>query len=416
MGNGEQTTVTEKQTTEQITEQITEQTTEHTTENETDPSEVENSGIVSSNIYYADKLRFMFASSIKPSITLADEKGTVHTLAVEPYTVNGEQYTYNGYPVWISAGGVPLHNISKRITVTVGEQTQTYSVLEYLYTRLYVSENVTQSQRNMYEQLIKYANSADVVINGVGQSSIGSEYLVKVTNGTLDCVTDSDLYLANDTPFANISSNIEISEGKTLAWQVRVTENGVTETETYSDEQIRTLAITGHTVVTAIEVDEDVPEPLPVWTLVTDASQLSVGDKIIITAADYDFALSTVQNNNNRGQTEIVKNNGILVSPSDTVQIITLEQGAKEGTFALYTGDAGYLCAASSSSNYLRTKKALDANSSWSISISGDGAATIVAQGSYSRNYLKYNKGSKLFACYSSTSTMQSVSIYVLVE
>ena len=38
-----------------------------------------------------------------------------------------------------------------------------------------------------------------------------------------------------------------------------------------------------------------------VWTLVTDASTLAVGDKVIVVANGSNVALSTTQNNNNRG-------------------------------------------------------------------------------------------------------------------
>lgn len=42
-------------------------------------------------------------------------------------------------------------------------------------------------------------------------------------------------------------------------------------------------------------------------TLITDASTLTVGDKVIIAAKDSDFALSTNQKSNNRGQAAVEK-------------------------------------------------------------------------------------------------------------
>ena len=41
------------------------------------------------------------------------------------------------------------------------------------------------------------------------------------------------------------------------------------------------------------------------WDLVTDASTLKTGDQIVIVANDYNYALSTTQNNNNRGQASV---------------------------------------------------------------------------------------------------------------
>lgn len=141
------------------------------------------------------------------------------------------------------------------------------------------------------------------------------------------------------------------------------------------------------------------------WELVTDASSLAAGDEIIIAAADYDYALGSTQNNNNRSAAPIVKSSdksSLSVDPDETVQVITLTAGSKSGSFGLHT-DSGYLYAASSSKNYLRTQSNLDANSSWKITVS-NGTTSIVAQGSNTRNQLKYNanNGSPLFSCYSS--------------
>ena len=152
------------------------------------------------------------------------------------------------------------------------------------------------------------------------------------------------------------------------------------------------------------------------WELVTDASSLSAGDQIIIAASGTNYALSTTQNNNNRGVATIVKSSdkSLLEEPGDDVQIITLTAGTKSGTFGLYT-DSGYLFAASSSKNFLRTQSSLNANASWKITVSS-GVASIVAQGTYTHNQLKYNPngGTPIFSCYSSG--QQAVAIYKKVS
>lgn len=136
------------------------------------------------------------------------------------------------------------------------------------------------------------------------------------------------------------------------------------------------------------------------WTLVTDASELANGDVIVIVAASSDYALSTTQKANNRGQVAITKNADNTVTITNEVQQLTLGEGTTTGTFSLSTGD-GYLCAASSSSNYLRTNTILDANGSWTIAIASN-IATIKANGTNTHNLLKYNSSSKIFSCYSS--------------
>lgn len=139
-----------------------------------------------------------------------------------------------------------------------------------------------------------------------------------------------------------------------------------------------------------------------VWELVTDDTSLAAGDKVVIVAKDYEFALSATQGNNNRGQAAVTKNDDNTVAFGNDVQVLTLEAGSVENTFALNTGN-GYLYASSTSANQLKTQKTKDANASWNITIT-DGTASIVAQGANTRNTMQYNQSSSLFACYSSAS------------
>ena len=148
------------------------------------------------------------------------------------------------------------------------------------------------------------------------------------------------------------------------------------------------------------------------WQLVTNASDLKAGDKVIIVAKDYNYAMSTTQNNNNRGQASVTKS-GNTVTLGEGVQEFTLENGTVSGSFAFKVG-AGYIYAASNSNNYLKTETSKTGNSSWKITITS-GTASIVAQGTNSRKYMQYNQSSSLFACYSSAS-QKAIVIYKWVE
>lgn len=146
------------------------------------------------------------------------------------------------------------------------------------------------------------------------------------------------------------------------------------------------------------------------WNLVTDESSLTAGKEIVIVASESNNALSTTQNSNNRAQTSITKSaDKTTVEVGDAVQIITLEAGTVSDTFAFNVGD-GYLYAASSGSNYLRTQTTNDENSSWNITIA-DGIATIKAQGTNTRNWLRHNPSNSIFSCYASG--QKDVSIYM---
>ncbi|MCD7830067.1 MAG: hypothetical protein LUG58_06480, partial [Clostridiales bacterium] len=169
----------------------------------------------------------------------------------------------------------------------------------------------------------------------------------------------------------------------------------------------------------AMAAEEDETTTVSTYSKVTSVDNLSTGDTVIVVASDYDVALSTNQKSNNRGEIAITKSdNGSTVtatsttSDTDFVQELEVQTGNVDGTYALYTG-SGYLYAASSSSNYLKTETTLSGNSSWTITIEG-GVATLLAQGTNTRNWMRYNSGSSLFACYASDSSQKDISLYKL--
>ena len=152
------------------------------------------------------------------------------------------------------------------------------------------------------------------------------------------------------------------------------------------------------------------------YVLLTNVADLSVGDQIIITSGTDGAvkAISTTQNKNNRAATDIeIASNTITTIPANA-QIITLETGMEANTFAFHVvGDAtGYLYAASSDSNHLKTQDNIDGNASWVIEVSETGIATIKARGDSTNNWLRYNASNKLFSCYAETSSQQDVYIF----
>lgn len=155
---------------------------------------------------------------------------------------------------------------------------------------------------------------------------------------------------------------------------------------------------------------ERTPAPTGSWILVTDDSALSDGDKIVITNVAANKAISTTQNANNRQAADITPSNDkTTVEIGNDTQVIVLE---KEGSnYYLNVGDNAYLYAASSSSNHLKTTSKANAgdNGKWSISISQN-VANIIAQGSNSRNIIRYNTSDALFSCYASG--QQAIAIY----
>ena len=160
------------------------------------------------------------------------------------------------------------------------------------------------------------------------------------------------------------------------------------------------------------DVPDDPDEPVidsNSYVRVTDAGSLKAGDKILIAYVNGSSAqvLSTTQNANNRSATtDVTLNANGTLTPGTEAQVITLE---KDGENFLFNVGDGYLYAASSSSNYLKTETTADANAKAAVSISS-GNATITFQGTNTRNTMRYNPNGNnpIFACYASNTTTGS--------
>lgn len=148
------------------------------------------------------------------------------------------------------------------------------------------------------------------------------------------------------------------------------------------------------------------------WELVTNDTTLEAGDKLVITSASHNFAMSTTQNTNNRGQAEITKHTDpSTITFTESAGVCPFILGGTIGAWTFYDDNLdGYLYSASSSKNYLRTESTLTSDGQWAISISGS-VASIVSQGSYTHNVMQYNVTSSLFACYSTASQI-NLSLY----
>lgn len=173
------------------------------------------------------------------------------------------------------------------------------------------------------------------------------------------------------------------------------------------------------------------------YILCEDAAWLTEGANIIFAssvAAGEQKAMSKLQKTNNRGAASVTIGSAFnagketvgIVSKDADVAVFTV--GISNGHITFYTGDsrdaknnsvAGYLYAAGSGSkeNYLRTTEIVDPNAEWSVSVAANGAATIKAQGTNSRNLMQYNPnngnpGNPMFSCYESG--QEPVYIYLL--
>jgi endonuclease I len=150
------------------------------------------------------------------------------------------------------------------------------------------------------------------------------------------------------------------------------------------------------------------------YYLVTSTEQLVAGRTYLIVNVDNGMALGTTQNSNNRSAASVTIEDNVIAAIDNTICELTL--GSENGYWTFFDpqwgNQGGYLYAASSSNNYLRTQATNNDNGRWNISFGSNGVATMVAQGANSRNMLKYNKSNAVFSCYPSNNVMQDVYLF----
>lgn len=168
-------------------------------------------------------------------------------------------------------------------------------------------------------------------------------------------------------------------------------------------------------VSTSISIVQDVNPALKTgWWLITDVNDLKAGDEIIIAATGLDYAVSTTTYTNNRKSTAITKDGGALKDVSESVQVYSLE--IVDGLYAFkgtLGDDVGKYIYAPDTKNYMKVTNTLDDRGKWTISIAGDGAATIVSKGAATHKYMQYNnKAASSPAFYCTDGSMGAVCLY----
>ena len=387
--------------------------------------------IITNNVYYGDTLRLMYgvytenAEGYDLSLDIYDNDYNFICTTVVAHTFDEqipETYVKDGKEcqLFVATAGVPAQDINKVYyavaKLTKGDEviesdSYEYSVLEYLFERLLITENVEPEKKEMYRALLSYADIADKVLDGTPEGDRISDYTyVYVKNGTIDGNSSKGVFKVGDVVSgADFEASIDIPSDASLSWQIEtydIIKGNLVDSKLVSDNDIGEIELAKEAlIVTPVMTSK-------AYTLVTDMSQLDDGAQIIIAAYGYDYALSTNQKTNNRGQAAITRS-GNTVTFGDEVQVITLIK-VSEGKYNLQVGDK-YLAATGTNKNYLlKSNKSIDSNSTFDISISLDGVAAIVANGEDTNNYMRYNSSSSLFSCYAETNTMKDICIYVL--
>ena len=157
--------------------------------------------------------------------------------------------------------------------------------------------------------------------------------------------------------------------------------------------------------ITVNEPAEDLTGP---WTL---ASTVAAGDKIIIGATkDANTYAMGKQNSNNRAAVASTLE-GATLTPGAATKVFTLVD-AGEGKFAILASNGKYLTSATSgsSNNLLEADNYELDNAKWTITIDGEGIASVVAAAG-SKTVMQYNSQNTIFSCYGSDS-QTDINIY----
>ena len=137
------------------------------------------------------------------------------------------------------------------------------------------------------------------------------------------------------------------------------------------------------------------------YTLVTADAPLTEGDEVIFLSGDGTRAMGPQKGTYRTALTEgFSVSDGQVSISGDDVARFTVEAGAVSGTWS-FKSEGKYLAAQVTSSNQLISQVEKNGFSSWGLSFSEDGAATVEAkQGTY--NLLRYNSSPTRFSCYRS--------------
>ena len=225
-------------------------------------AETETVEIISKNLYYGDTFNIMYAvnstsDDVVLNIYTMNDKGELElAVTVDEYITDTVKGVENA-KVFTSAIGVPAQNIDKEfyaqaVTGNTKSEMVKYSVLEYLYERLTVSEGVTEEQATMYNSLLAFADAADVVVNKDTTTNIAKYAYVRVTNGTVDGTNTAAMVLGG-TALEFVTTDLVAGKGMKIVWEVTV--DDVTKTVEAIAEYV-TEAGKAYTF-TAVEVKDE---------------------------------------------------------------------------------------------------------------------------------------------------------------
>ena len=309
-------------------------------------------------------------------------------------TFNGNGGTYNNETTYTQtvydgiADNLDVNKFTKEGSAFIGWSTTANGEVEYADgASITVNDDLT-----LYAQwATSYTAMVDDQIVG-GTVKVNDEDIVEVAAGT-----EMTLTYTAEQGYAFRGWNVYKDEDETTT--VTVTDNKFTMPE--------------YDVIVSATF-----ENVATYSLVTNVNQIVSGKHYII-ASDYygDVKVMASQADNNRTTVDAYALWDEVIEETEGIYEFVINGPNTDNYYTIYdVANGGYLYAAGSGSgkNYLRNQATNDENGLWSFSIDNEtGAAEVVAQGSNTNNYMRFNN--TLFSCYASTSSIQNP-VYLFVK
>ena len=257
------------------------------------------------------------------------------------------------------------------------------------------------------EGISSYVDGAKITVTG-SDLTLYAHWAPLYTLTIDDNIEGGSVAIEGNVPSAIEDAEIELSYTpnaghKFSAWNVY--KEGDTSTKvTVTDNK---FAMPNYNVVISATFEE-----VQTYSLVTDVNDIVPGKHYII-ASGTNGSVKAMgnQNTNYRNVVSVTASNGIIPETDGVFEFVIYGPNA-DGNYTIYdakynSNAGGYLYANSSSSNNMGTQDSNDANGKWSIEIANTGSATINAQGTNTRNCMRFN-GDR-FSCYASTTSVSAL-------
>lgn len=320
------------------------------------------------------------------------------------FDIKGNGFSGGTFKVQTSADGETYTDLETYTTIT-GTQSESFNNLgaDVRYIKWVYTEK----------------SSGNVALGNIKLAKYVAPVSSTLTIPTVDNVNITAAYNTDDIleegESAEIEQNtviiltVDASEGYTVK-SVTVTgpdEQSFAPTAVTDSEGAYRFTMPAYNATISVTVEEYVAPETATYVLATEI--VSGKNYVIASGTEGSVKVMGDQSNNNRPAVVATITDGKL-SVSDAYEFVieSATVGEVSGYSIYDAGENGYLYAASSSSNHLKTQDTNDENGIWAITIGEDGVASIVAQGANTRKVMQFNpnesNNNPLFACYSSAS------------